>query len=133
MTDLYRLFNVNSGNMLDLALEHWRLPDVVDDWPAYERTRALEADALPHLLTLCPLSGGSSVQVDEALEAEKALNAGGDIRPFQPRRARALRRLGQYNRKPGDDDHPPPSTAYAAVRPKGGGGADLAFRTSWRS
>ena len=37
MTDLHTLFKVNSGNMLDLALEHCRLPDVVDDLHASER------------------------------------------------------------------------------------------------
>jgi len=132
MTDLHTLFKVNSGNMLDLALEHCRLPDVVDDCMPPNDSRiffdscALEANSLRHLVTLCQLTGGSSDQVDEAREAENALNAGGDIRPFQRRPVRALRRLRQSNRKPGDDDEPGPSPAYAAIPPKGGGGAYLA-------
>jgi len=131
MTDLHRLFKVNSGNMLDL--EHCRSPDVVDDCLPPNDSRiffdscALEAnDAARHLLTLCQLTGGSSDQVDEAHEAKKALKAVGDIRPFQRRRVKELRRLRQSHRKPGDDDDPPPSPAYAVVPPKGGGGADLA-------
>ena len=75
MTDLYRLFNVN---LPDLALEHWRLPDVRDNsgLPPNDK-RIFEADALRHLLALFPPSGGSSVK---------------SMRPLRPKGAKCRRR-----------------------------------------
>jgi hypothetical protein len=99
---------------------------------------ASDANAVPHLPSLRQLPDGSIVRVDEILHALKALDAAVDADHAKPRFILPLgqafkrrwrsrpRHWTRHGRWPPDDDDPPPCPAFAALRPKGGGGAGAA-------
>ena len=100
---------------------------------------ACDTNAVPHIPSLRQLPDGSIVNVDEILDAMKALDASVEAtssrsglrllwrRPFERRRGSKLRNWTRFGRWPGDDDDdPPPCPAFAAVKPRAGGGAALA-------
>jgi hypothetical protein len=97
---------------------------------------ASDANAVPHLPALRQLPDGSIVRVDEILDALKALDGAAEAGPRKAghslnwgqsiqRRLKARPRVWKrYGRWPwDDDDDPPPCPAFAALRPREGGGA----------
>ena len=98
---------------------------------------ASDANAVPHIPSLRQLPDGSIVNVDDILRALKTLDGpsdtntvgeGGTVLSTQPfiRRRVGLRTWSRYRLGRDDDDDPPPCPAYAAIRPKSGGGAAFA-------
>lgn len=122
-----------SGQVTDPAdvLTDTRLSD--DEKRALLASWATDANAVPHLPTLRQLPNGSIVKVADILKPLKALDSRAgrdpDNRRFVRRRDRDRVGRGWFKRtnRNDDDDDPPPCPAYAAVRPKSGGGAAFNF------
>jgi hypothetical protein len=128
----------------DLVPEVLGGPDDVLDDPRLTRDEkravlaswASDANAVPHLPSLRQLPDGSIVRVHDILRALKALDGGAETVParcnltllWQRPRPRKLapRRWSRYPNRPDDDDDPPPAPAFAAVRPREGGGGAFA-------
>lgn len=98
---------------------------------------ASDRHAVPHVPSLRQLPDGSIVKIDDILRALKALDERIDVpagespaprwqRSFKRRRTWDLRKWSRYGRRHDDDDDPPPCPAFAAIRPKSGGGAAFA-------
>lgn len=99
---------------------------------------ASDANAVPHLPTLRQLPDGSIVRLSDILHALKALDGRGSA-VQNPDSSHAMLRRWPYNRRGWilrnwtrrrrgpDDDDPPPCPAYAATRPRSGGGAAFAY------
>ena len=120
------------GQVTDPAdvLTDTRLSD--DEKRALLASWASDANAVAHLPTPRQLPDGSIVPVDHILKSLKTLDGDSHIKATE--RRRALKRL-RYNvgrlwfrpkHRNDDDDDPPPCPAYAAVRPRNGGGGAFA-------
>jgi hypothetical protein len=88
---------------------------------------ASDANAVQHVPSLRQLPDGSIVKVDDILQALKTLDGGNEVRlgdgnPPTWHRAATIKRWFREGRSDDDDDDPPPCPAYAAPRPKAGGG-----------
>jgi hypothetical protein len=98
---------------------------------------ASDIHAVPHIPSLRQLPDGSIIKVDDVLGALWALDerldaSNGESTPFwqrtfKRRRTWDLRKWSRYGRRRDDDDDPPPCPAFAAIRPKSGGGAAFAL------
>jgi hypothetical protein len=98
---------------------------------------ASDARAVPGLPSMRRLEDGSLIDVDEILQALKALDAASDPVPLttplwrtppQRRSRPSLRNCARIirDRRRDDDDDPPPSPVMAAVPPKPGSGGAFA-------
>jgi len=131
MDDAEAIFGSPDDVLMDTGLTTSEKRCLLASW-------ASDANAVPHLPSLRQLPDGSIVLIDEILHALKALDASVDADPARPRftlpwRQAFKRRRGsrprywtRHGRWPPDDDDPPPCPAFAALRPKGGGGAGAA-------
>jgi hypothetical protein len=99
---------------------------------------ASDAHAVPGLPSMRRLEDGSLIDVDEILQALKALDAASDPgllttplwrTPSQRRSRPSLRNWARImrRRRRDDDDDPPPSPVLAAVPPKPGSGGAFAY------
>jgi hypothetical protein len=147
MTDLTDFQNVSPRDGHIPSRPIFQRPDEVFADPEMSRAekRALlaswasDARAVPGLPSMRQLEDGSLIDLDEILQALKALDAASNPGPLTTttrgrrsaqRRSRPwLRNWGHImrHRRRDDDDDPPPSAVLAAVPPKAGGGGAFAY------
>ncbi|WP_322419476.1 hypothetical protein [Mesorhizobium huakuii] len=120
-------------------------PDIIVNDPAMSpaEKRALlaswasDAHAVPGRPSMRQLEDGSRIEVDEILQALKALDAPSPGQQAPRPSRRQARRRGRLcfphwaritrHRRRDDDDDPPPCPAFAAVPPRTGNGGAFAY------